>query len=233
MWYTLPWIFDEFFHKYIPDECITKIQVFEKPSQKLMIINQSSLRTLDAVGEALALPISFLPYVGFFDCIETLHLSFWNRPLHIDLPALRNVTLLNSVNCLNNCSKFPTTIRSICILLFYPYPNYMSPNWAMILHSLSILPQLSSLRVFIYDLVKTMDDGNCQMIAKIARLFSDFSFCFRHKFGLWEDDKLIEPPFKDHKKFINQLFNCILLLSSDKQPYYSIENDGCGLTMWF
>ncbi len=48
MWYTLPWAFDEFFHDYLPEKCITKIQVFEQPSHNTATIDQSSLRTLDA-----------------------------------------------------------------------------------------------------------------------------------------------------------------------------------------
>ena len=100
-------------------EWITKIQVFERPSQKMMTIDQSSLRTLDASGQTLASPIFSLPHVALSDCIETLHLSYYNRPIHIHLSALRNITLVNSINCLNDCSSFPTTIRSIRILLFY------------------------------------------------------------------------------------------------------------------
>jgi hypothetical protein len=38
--------------------------------------------------------------------------------------------------------------------------------------------------------------------------------------------------FKGHRKFIKQLCHRMLLLSSDKLPYYSIENDGCRLAMW-
>jgi hypothetical protein len=101
-------------------------------------------------------------------------------------PRFVIITLANSINCLNHCSKFPVTVRSIRILLFYTYPNYVPPNWPMVLYSLSTFPQLSSLRVFI----------------------------------------------KDHIKFIKQLRDCILLFF-DKQPYYSIEKDECGLIMWF
>ncbi|CAF3586976.1 unnamed protein product [Rotaria sp. Silwood1] len=39
--------------------------------------------------------------------------------------------------------------------------------------------------------------------------------------------------FDDHTKFIKQLCDQILQLCLNKQLYYSIEDDGCGLTMWF
>jgi len=207
--------------------------VFEAPCQKVMTVGQSSLRTLDASGQTLAFPISYLPRVELSHCIETLHLSFYNRPIRIYLPILRNITLVNSINCLNDCSSFPTTIRSIRILLFYRYPNYMPPNWPMILDSLSTLPQRSSLRIFMYDLLKTVDDKSCEMIAKVALLSSDFGFCFRYKFGSPDDDKLIKTVFKDHRKFIKRLCHHILLLFQDEKPFYSIEDDRCGLTMWF
>jgi hypothetical protein len=230
MWYTLPWAFDEFFHEYIPYRWITQTQVFEKPSQKMIPIDQSSLRTLDAAGEMLISYIYSLPYVLLPDYIETLHLSYWNRSVDIYLSALRNITLVNSINYLNYCSSFPTTVRSIRILLFYTYPNYIPPNWSVVLHSLSTLLQLSSLRVFMYDLPATTDDKNCETIAKIALLFSEFGFYFRYKFGSSRDYDT-NSVFNDHRIFIKQLCDCILL-SFDKQSYYSIEDEGYGLTMW-
>ncbi|CAF3239946.1 unnamed protein product [Rotaria sp. Silwood2] len=231
MWYTLPWAFDEFFHEYVPYKWITKVQVFEQPSQKIMTIDQSSLRTLDASGSTLASSIYSLPHVVLFDCIKTFHLSFWNTPVPIELSTLCNITLVNSIGFLNDLS-FPTNVRSIRILLFYNYPNYMLPNWSMVLHTLSTWPQLRSLRVFMYDLPETVDDKNCEIIAKIASLVSDFGFCFRHKFGLADADEL-KTVFKNHKKFIKQLGDCILLSFDKQQPYYSIEKDECGLIMWF
>jgi hypothetical protein len=107
----------------------------------------------------------------------------------------------------------------------------MPPNWTVVLDSLSTLRELSSLRVFMYDLQKTIDDKNCQMISKIARLFNDFGLCFRRKFTMLNDDEL-EMVFKDHIKFIKLLYHHIHLLCLDQQPYYSIEDDGCGFTMW-
>ncbi|CAF3028695.1 unnamed protein product [Rotaria sp. Silwood2] len=64
MWYTLPWAFDEFFHEYVPYRCITKIQVFEAPSQKMTTINQSSLRTLDASSQKIAVTYMLFTLCG-------------------------------------------------------------------------------------------------------------------------------------------------------------------------
>ena len=139
MWYTLPWVFDEFFHESIPERWVTKIHVFH-------------------------------------------HL-----------------------------------------------PNYMLLNWPVVFDSLSWLLQLTSLRVFLYDLLKTIDDHSCQPIAKAASLFSDFIFCFRHTDASSDDDEFLIMAFGDHQKFIKQLCHYILLLTGEKSPYYSIESDGYGL----
>ncbi|CAF4951536.1 unnamed protein product [Rotaria sp. Silwood1] len=232
MWYTLPWAFDEFFHNYLPEKWIIKIQVFEQPSHNARTIDQSSLRTLDACGQTLALPIYSLPHVVLSDYIETFHLSYYNRPIHIHLSALRTITLVNSVKCLNKRSVFPPSIRSIRILLFYDYPNYMLPNWPVVLDSLSSFPQLNSLHVFMYDLPKPIDDRSCQMIARIAPLLNNFVFCFRYKFGFLEGNEL-EAVFTGHAKFIRQLCHYILSSPLDKEPCYSIETEGYGLTIWF
>ncbi|CAF4136264.1 unnamed protein product [Rotaria magnacalcarata] len=231
LWYTLPWAFDEFFHDYLPEKCITKIEVFEQPSQNTTTINQSSLRTLDACGQTLALLIYSLPHVVLSDYIETFHLSYYNRPIRIHLSALHTITLVNSIKCLNKYSFFPPTICSIRILLFYNYPNYKLPNWPVVLDSLSKFPQLNSLHVFMYDLPKTIDDRSCKVIARIAPLFNDFAFCFRYKFGILEGDEL-EAVFKDHGIFIRQLCHYILSLPFDKKPYYLIETEGYGLKIW-
>jgi hypothetical protein len=83
-----------------------------------------------------------------------------------------------------------------------------------------------------YDWPKTVDDESCQMIAKMVPLFNDFGFCFRRKFG-WLCDGRLEKTFKNHIQLIKQLYHYILLFSIDKQPCYSILDDGCGLIMWF
>ncbi|CAF1535258.1 unnamed protein product, partial [Rotaria sordida] len=167
MWYTLPWTFDEFFHEYELKGWITKIQVFEQP-QTMTTIYQSSLRTLDTSSENMTSSICSLPHVALSDCIETCNLFYYNTPFAIHLSALRNITLVNSINCLNDCSSFAATIRSIRIYIMYHASNYMLPDWPAVSYSLSTLQQLNSLGIFMYDLPKAVDTNNCQMIAEEA-----------------------------------------------------------------
>jgi hypothetical protein len=233
MWYTLPWAFDGFFHEYVPYQWITGMHVFERPSShETRTINQSSLLTLDASSPTLSSPIFFLPHILLLDRIETFHLSYYNEPISLPLSRLRHVTLVNSINCLNYYSSFPASVRSIRILLFYNYPNCVRPKWPMVLYSLSTMQQLTSLRVFMYDmLVSTMDDESCQLIAKVAPLFIDFGFCFRRKYSLRDGDELTND-FNGHMKFIRHLRDYILLFH-EKKPFYAIEKDECGLILWF
>ena len=232
MWYTLPWVFDQFFHQFIPYEWTTQVHVFHRSSQRTTTTKKSSLRTLDASGQTLASCLSSLPHVVLDDYTETVHLSFNNLPIHINLPNLRNLTLLNSINCLNYSSRFPPTIRSLRILLFHRLPNSMPPNWPLVLHFLSTLSQLTSLRIFMYDLLKTVDDYSCQMIAKLAPLLCDFSFCFRYRHPSHEGNQFLKIAFKNHEKCIKQLFDYIILFTDKKAPCYFVESDGCGLTIW-
>lgn len=233
MWYTLPWAFDEFFHEYVPYKWVTGIHVFEKPSSyETRTINQSSLLTLDASSPSLSSPIIFSPHIVLFDRIETFHLSYYNESIYLPLSKLRHVTLVNSINCLNDSSSFPASVRSIRILLIYTYPSYVQPKWPMVFYSLSTMRQLTSLRVFMYDMpVSTMDDESCQLIAKAAPMFIDFGFCFRRKYSLKVRAELTDD-FNSHMKVIRHLRDYILLFH-EKKPFYAIEKDECGLIMWF
>ncbi|CAF5111626.1 unnamed protein product [Rotaria sp. Silwood1] len=231
MWYTLPWTFDEFFHEYELEGWITKIQVFEQP-QTMTTIYQSFLRTLDTSSENMTSSICSLPHVVLSDCIETCNLFYYNTPFAIHLSALRNITLVNSINCLNDCSSFAATIRSIRIYIMYRASNYMLPDWPAVLYSLSTLQQLNSLGIFMYDLTKPVDTNNCQMIAEEAVRVTNFVLCFRRACCSTSADE-VKIAFKDNTKFIKQLCHSILRLSLNKHPYYSIEDDGCGLITWF
>ena len=116
-----------------------------------MSIDQSSLRTLYASGQTLASLICSFSHRTLSNYIEILHLLYYNRPIHIHLSALHCINLLDIVYCLNYCSSFPTTIHLISVLLFCFFsPNYVLPNWSVVLHSLSIVPQLSALRIFMH-----------------------------------------------------------------------------------
>ena len=83
-----------------------------------------------------------------------------------------------------------------------------------------------------YDLLKTVDDHSCQMIAKAVSSLTDFSFCFRHEYSLPEDDQFLPMAFQDHAKCIRELCRCILLFTEDRNPHHVIEDDGYGLTVW-
>lgn len=225
-------MFDEFFHEYIPRRWIIQTEVFQIP-HKTKTINQSCLHTCDASAPTLSSPIAILPQILSSNCIETLHFSYWNKPIRIYSSVLRNITLMNSIHCLNHGSLFPKTVRTIRILLFYNYPNYVVPNWSMVFNSLSTLSQLNSLRVFMYDFPPaTIDDDNCKLIAKMAPLFIDFGFCFRYKFPTLDADADMDLAFESHAKFLTKLHDNIRLLVN-KQPLCSIEKDPYGLIMWF
>lgn len=228
MWYSFPWRFDEFFHEDIPYQCITKVEVFYKSSEKIAN-NQSSLRTFNACGQTFSSILSCLSHVVLFDRIETIHLSFSTKPLYIEFSSLRHITLMNSINYLNYCPSFPRTVR---ILLFGSYPNLILPNWSIAFASHSTLTQLNSSHVFIYDIPIIVDDECCQIMAKMSHLLNHFNFCYRGKDGLILDDDR-EKTFEDYIQFIKQLYHYILLFSIDKQISYSIEDDGCGLLTWF
>lgn len=232
MWYTLPWAFDEFFHLYVPFNWITEVHVFHPSSQTTTTtIKKSRERTLDVSDQTLASCLRSLPHVILDDHVETLHLSFNNESLDMSLANLRKITLINSFHCLNYCSHLPSTIRSVRILSFGRLPNYMPPDWSVILPSLSTLPQLTSLRIFLYDWLKTVDNHSCQLITKAASLYIDFTFCFRHQFDLPHVDNL-RRAFEVQTKFIKQLCHSIHRLSEHKSIYYVMEKDAAGLTLW-
>ena len=231
MWYSLPWRFDEFFHEDFPGQCITKIEMFYKSSGK-KVNNQSYLRTFNACGQIFPSILCSLSHAVLLDQIETLHLSFCTRPVYMEFSNLRDLILMNSINYLKFCSSFPRTLRSIRILFFGSYPNCILPNWSIAFASLSTLTQLNSLRIFIYDISIIVDDESCQMMAKLAHLFNNFNFCYRGKCcSILDDDR--EKAFEDYIRFIKQLCHYILLFSTNQQVSYSIEDDGCGLLVWF
>ncbi|CAF3213322.1 unnamed protein product [Rotaria socialis] len=230
MWYTLPWAFDEFFHEDMPENWITQIRVFEIP-QKVTTSYTSFLRSLDVFRENVSPSLYSLPHVVSYDRIETYHLAYYTTSIPKYLSSLRNITLVNSIDCLTYCYSFPTTIRSIRIHILFKSHNYKMPDWSALMYSLSTLRQLSSLNIFMYDLPTTVDIDNCQFIAKAALNVINFALCFRSKGGT--SSKEFEAVFKYHPKFVKTLCDSIILLCRDKQPYYSIENDGFGLKTWF
>jgi hypothetical protein len=123
-----------------------------------------------------------MPHVVRLDHIDTVHLSFHDWPIGLNLLALRHVTLKNNLVALKNFSSFPTGIRSIQILLHANMPNFVASNWST-LRSLSALPMLTSLHIIINDMNTSLDDISCQTIAETAPMFVHFGIFFRRKSG--------------------------------------------------
>jgi hypothetical protein len=123
-----------------------------------------------------------MPHVVRLDHIDTVNLSFHDWPTSLNLLALRHVTLTNNLVALKNFSSFPTSIRSIQILLHANMPNFVSNNW-FTLRSLSALPMLTSLHITLNDMNTGLDDISCQIIAETVPMFVHFGIYFRRKSG--------------------------------------------------
>jgi hypothetical protein len=148
----------------------------------------------------------------------------------MNLPNVSRLILIDSLDSLNS-SSLSLNIRFIQIVLNYECLHFASGDWTA-LRALSTLPLLNSLRVILYGMHIPPDDTNCQIIAETVPMLSDFSFCFRRIYHQ-------NPPYdyasayKKHSLFIEQLRNRILILSLNEQPYVFVEEDGCGLIIWF
>ena len=124
-----------------------------------------------------------MPHVVQLDWINTVHLSFHDWPTGLNLQTLRHVILTNNLIALKNFSSFPTSIRSIQILLHPNMPNFVSSNWS-VLCSLSALPMLISLHIVLNDMKTGLDETSCQIIAETVPMFVHFGICFRRQNGL-------------------------------------------------
>ena len=160
--------------------------------------------------------------------IVELHLYRCNREVSMDLPNVSHLILIDSLYSLN-CYSLSLNIRSIQIILHYQCLASTTVDWT-ILCALSTLPLLKSLRILLYNMRIPPDDTSCQIIAETAPLLSDFSFCFRYD---CEDSYDVVSSHKKHWLFIKQLRKRILILSLNEEPYVCIENDGCGIIVWF
>ena len=124
-----------------------------------------------------------MPHVVQLDRIETVHLSFHDWPIGLNLPSLRHVTLTNNLIALKTFASFPTSIRSIEIQ-FRPYmPKFTSTNWS-VLRSLSALPMLTSLHIIFDDITTGLDEFSCQIIAETVPMLVHFGVYFRSQSGL-------------------------------------------------
>jgi hypothetical protein len=177
-----------------------------------------------------------LPHVVSVDRIHELDLSYCNVPIRLSLPALRHVTLTNSFSSLNSLDLFSTNVRSIHIILYYQSTNFVAPNWTT-LHALSSLKSLTSLRMILYNMKKTLDDTASQMIVTVIPMLTDFGLYFRTAGFEYERDIHdrydVKSVRNNQRRFIEELYQRILALSSGQQLRSVVESDGCGLTMWF
>ncbi|CAF4110932.1 unnamed protein product, partial [Rotaria sordida] len=227
LFYSLPWIFNEFFQLSVPDRCISELEVFIS-SSSITKIHSSHLIKLN-MSDNLASSTSFFSQIMSSNKIMELHLYRCNRQVSMNLPNVSHLILIDSLDSLNS-SSLSLNIRSIQIILHYQCLSFAGGDWTA-LHSLSTLPLLNSLRIILYGMHIPPDDTNCQIIAKITPKLLDFSFCFRRIYC--QDSYDIGAAYKKHCLFIKQLRNCILNLSLNKQAYVFVEKDGCGLIIWF
>ncbi|CAF4554153.1 unnamed protein product [Rotaria socialis] len=149
LFYTLPWIFKEFYELCVPDIFISDLQVF--PSSTLVNrICASRLAKMNIQDNHPSPTTFFLSYNDFES---------------------------NSLDSLNSCS-LSTSIRSIQITLHHKWLNLGNDDWNAF-RKLSTLPMLKSLRVLLRNMHTPPDDASCQIIAETALMVSDFCFCFR------------------------------------------------------
>ena len=200
------------------------MQVFP-PSPTTIARSPSRLTTLHFSGEVLPPPIFSFPHIIAHNHIDTLRLQEFDRPFTMVLPVLRHIIITDQ---LNYC-PLSASVRSIHIISHYDSSTGVMPNWNLF-RAFSALPLLKSLHVVVYDIPFMLDDQTCQIIAESVLMLANFVFCFRRK---RDEHYNVNRVFDQHRTFIEQLCNRILLLSQDKQPYVIVEGDGCGLTIWF
>ncbi len=187
VWYTLPWAFEPFFDLSQPTQYITKTKVFALPPSYTSTVSPSRLRTLHISENKLLPSMISMPHVVRFDRIETVHLSFHDWPIGLNLPALRHVTLTNNLVALKTFASFPPSIRSIQILFHPRMPNFVSTNWS-VLRSLSALPMLTSLHIVFENINTGLDELSCQIIAETVPMLVHFGIYFRSKSGIPTSD---------------------------------------------
>ncbi|CAF3140209.1 unnamed protein product, partial [Rotaria sp. Silwood2] len=230
LFYTLPWIFNEFFELCVPDRCINDLQVFTSFSSA-NTIGFSRLVKLN-MSDNISSSAAFLSHVMFSNQIVELHLFRCDRQISLNLPMVTHLTLIDSLDALNSRS-LSTNIRSIHIILHHECLDFASGDWTA-LRTLSTLPLLNSLRVLLYNMLNPPDDTSCKVIAETALIVADFGLCFRryhyHYVKLNYDIDLV---YTKHSLFIERLRNCIVTLSQNEELYIVIDEDGCGIFIWF
>ncbi|CAF3322938.1 unnamed protein product [Rotaria socialis] len=227
LFYTLPWIFDEFFQLCVPDRYISELQVFTSPSQ-VNTVDRSHLRKLNISNNLPSLATS-LPRIMFLNQVVELHLSRCDRQVSVNLPTCDHLVITDSLDTLNSC-LFSRNIRSIQITLNQEYLHLTRNDWSE-LSTLSTLPLLTSLRILLYGMNIPPNATSCQNIAETASTISDFCFCFRRKNH--QNQCNFNWAHTAQSLFIMQLRNSILALPRNAKSRVVLEKDGYGLVAWF
>lgn len=165
----------------------------------------------------------------FSNQIVEVRLLECDRQIFLNFASLSRLILTDSLDSLVSCTHL-INIQSIQIILHYECLRFGNDNWT-VLCTLSTLPRLISLRVLLYEMRVPPDDASCQIIAETVPIVSDFSFCFRRLNGQIDYD--IDVAYTKHSLFIQQLKNRILQLPLNEQTYINVEEDGCGIIIWF
>ncbi|CAF4703699.1 unnamed protein product [Rotaria sp. Silwood2] len=227
LFYTLPWIFDEFFQLCVPDRYISELQVFTSASS-VNTVGPSHLRKLDISNNFPSLATSF-PHIMFSNQVIELHLSRCDRQISVNLPTIDHLIITDSLDSLNSCF-LSRNIRSIQITLNHEHLHLARNDWSD-LPTLSTLPFLKSLRILLYGMNNPPNDTSCQIIAETASTISDFCFCCRRK--NYQNRRNFDCAHTAQSLFIIQLRNSILALLLNERPRLVVEKDGYGLIAWF
>jgi hypothetical protein len=227
LFYTLPWVFNEFAQLSTPDRFIYNLQVF-KSSSSANITDCSRLIKLNVSDNVPSLA-AFLPCIMSSNQIVEVHLLGCDRKVSLNVPFMSRLILTDSLDSLNNFTH-STNIQSIQIILHYRCLRFGNDDWT-VLRTLSTLPRLKSLRLLLYDMRDPPNDTSCQIIAETALIVTDFAFCFRRLSGQIDYD--IRAVRMKQSLFIEQLKNRILTLTLNKQPYIVTDQDGHGFIIWF
>ncbi|CAF3339028.1 unnamed protein product [Rotaria sp. Silwood2] len=227
LFYTLPWIFEEFFQLCISDKYISELEVFTSASL-FDKVGRSHLLKLNIADNIPSLT-TLLPHIMSSNHMVELHLSQCDEQISSNLTIFDHLILTNSFDSLNNWS-YSRYIRSIQITLNYEH-LHLARNDSADLRTLSTFSFLNSLRILLYGMDVPPNDISCQIIAETVSIVSDFCFCFRHKH--YQNTYNFDLAHTKQYLFIKQLRNNILALPLNKKPRIVVEKDGYGLIVWF
>ena len=194
------------------------------------MIKRSSSRLIKlTMSDNLPSPASIFSHVMHPNQIVELHLFRCDRKLAVNLPNLKHLVLTHSLDSLNS-SSLSRNIRSIQITLYHQCLHFANLDWT-VLTKLSSLPLLNSLRVLLYDMHIPPNEQTRHILANTTSMVSDFSFCFGRRYypGIYD----VQLVYEKHALFIDQLRRDIFAVPRNEKAYVFVEEDGCGMTIWF